>query len=317
MKVSVVIPNYNGKHFLNKCLSSLFVQKEHIHEIIIVDNGSTDDSVDFIKNFRENSFLIKLIENTENLGFSKAVNQGIKASSEELVFLLNNDVEIHPKCIINLVKCMNYEDNIFSIASKMVQYNNRELIDDAGDEYTILGWTKKIGFNKSVNSFTKHREIFSSCAGAALYKKDIFDKIGYFDENFFAYVEDVDIGYRAKIEGYKNIYCPDAVVFHVGSGTSGSQYNEFKIKISARNNVFLVFKNMPYLQLIINFLFLFLGVVIKFIFFSLKGHGRIYLSGIGKGLKNLNKIEKVKYKNKNCKNYFKIEFQLIKNLFKF
>ncbi|MCL2115092.1 MAG: glycosyltransferase family 2 protein [Methanobrevibacter sp.] len=319
MKVSVVIPNFNGKHFLNNCLTSLNNQEEFINEVIIIDNGSTDGSQKFIKNkIKDNfNFGINLIENEENLGFSTAVNQGIKDSNCEFVFLINNDVELDKDCISNLIKCINSEEGIFSVASKMIQSDNRKLIDDAGDEYTILGWTKKIGNNKNVSSYKDSREIFSSCAGAALYKKTIFDEIGYFDENFFAYMEDVDIGYRAMIEGYKNVYCPNALVFHIGSGTSGSKYNEFKIKLAARNNIFLPYKNMPILQLIANFLFLLVGFFIKFLFFLSKGYGNDYLDGLFEGLKNLNKIKRTKYKNKNIKNYFKIEAKLILNLFKF
>lgn len=319
MKVSVIIPNFNGKHFLNNCLISLNDQKEYINEVILIDNGSTDGSQEFIKNkIIENvDFKIKLIENEANLGFSIAVNQGIKNSNSELLFLMNNDVEVDKTCISNLIKCINSDDDIFSVASKMIQYDNRDLIDDAGDEYTIFGWTKKIGNNKNVANYNHFREIFSCCAGAALYKKAIFDEIGYFDENFFAYMEDVDIGYRAMIEGYKNIYCSKAVVFHIGSGTSGSRYNEFKIKLAARNNIFVPYKNMPILQLIFNFLFLLIGFFVKFLFFLSKGYGNEYLLGLFEGLKNLNKIKKTKYKNKNIKNYFRIELKLILNLFKF
>ncbi|MDR2966331.1 MAG: glycosyltransferase family 2 protein [Methanobacteriaceae archaeon] len=319
MKVSVVIPNFNGKHFLNDCFLSLNNQEDYINEVIIIDNGSTDGSQEFIKNkIMDNfNFKINLIENEDNLGFSTAVNQGIKNSHCELVFLLNNDVELDKGCILNLIKCINSNDNIFSASSKMIQFENRDLIDDAGNEYTILGWTKKIGNNKNVASFNHSREIFSSCGGAALYKKDIFDEIGHFDENFFAYMEDVDIGYRALIEGYKNIYCPSAQVFHIGSGTSGSKYNEFKIKLAARNNIFLPYKNMPIPQLILNFLFLGVGFFIKLLFFLLKGYGIVYLAGLFEGLKNLNKVKRTKYKNKNIKNYLKIELKLILNLFKF
>jgi GT2 family glycosyltransferase len=233
------------------------------------------------------------------------------------VFLINNDVELDKECIPNLIECINSDENIFSASSKMIQSNNRDLIDDAGDEYTIFGWTKKMGNNKNVAKFTHPREIFSSCAGAAVYKKTMFDDIGYFDENFFAYMEDVDIGYRAMIEGYKNLYCPDARVFHIGSGTSGSKYNEFKIKLAARNNIFVPYKNMPIPQLFVNFLFLCIGFFIKFLFFLSKGQGKLYLTGLFEGLKNLNKVERTKYKNKNIKNYFKIQVKLILNLFKF
>jgi GT2 family glycosyltransferase len=330
MKVSVIIPNFNGIHFLKPCLDSLKLEKDNINEVIIIDNGSTEDSVDFINNYRKdlksnsyndlkdsNDLKIELIENKENLGFSAAVNQGIKSSKSDFVFLLNNDVEIAENTILNLLNCINKSDKIFSVASKMIQYHNRDLIDDTGNMYTIVGFTKKLGLNKKVTTHTKDRNIFSACAGAALYRKSVFDEIGYFDEDFFAYMEDVDIGYRAQIFGYKNSYCPEAKVYHVGSGTSGSKYNEFKIKLAAKNNVIVPYKNMPSLQLIINIPFLLLGFFIKFLFFSIKGYGKVYLSGLKEGIKSLNSKNKIKYKNKYLRNYLNIEIQLIINIFKF
>ncbi|SHK24259.1 glycosyltransferase family 2 protein [Tepidibacter formicigenes] len=315
MKISLVIPNYNGKKFLKDCLDSLSKQSfSYKYEIIMVDNNSSDDSVEYIK---ENYSYIKLIYLNKNHGFAKAVNEGIKLARGEYVVLLNNDTEVEEDWLKNLVTCIEKDENVFSVSSKMVQYNHRNLIDDAGDEYTLLGWTLKTGDGENINRYNKKREIFSSCAGAAIYRKKIFDKIGYFDENFFAYMEDVDISYRAKIYGYKNIYCPDAIVYHIGSGTSGSRYNEFKVKLAARNNIYVPYKNMSLLQLITNFPFLLLGFFIKYLFFVKKGFGKVYLDGLKEGFTTLNKIEKVKYKNKNLFNYIKIELELIKNTFKY
>ena len=106
---------------------------------------------------------------------------------------------------------------------------------------------------KPESEYNKTREIFASCAGAAIYRKEILDEIGYFDEEHFAYLEDVDIGYRAKLHGYRNLFCPTARVLHVGSGTSGSRYNLFKIRYSSRNNLYLIYKNMPLWQIILKF----------------------------------------------------------------
>lgn len=315
MNVSAIIPNYNGKHFLQDCLSSLSKQTPNL-EVIIVDNGSEDGSVEYIKSNFPNYVII---ENKKNLGFATAVNQGIKIASYEFIFLLNNDVEIEENTIEELLNCINKENSIFSVSSKMIQLDNRDLLDDAGDEYTILGYTKKIGLNKKANKtrFNKKREIFSSCAGAALYRKSVFEKIGYFDEEFFAYMEDVDIGYRAKIFGYKNIYCPNAVVYHVGSGTSGSTYNEFKVQLAAKNNVLVPYKNMPYPQLLLNGMFLLIGYFIKYLFFLRKGLGKYYIKGLKQGLNKINSVEKIKYSNDNFYNYIKIQINLIINLFKF
>ena len=138
-----------------------------------------------------------------------------------------------------------------------------------------------------------------------------------FDANFFAYMEDVDLAIRSKINGYRNLLCPQAIVYHIGSATSGSRYNEFKVRLAARNNVWVVYKNIPIPLKIVNFIFLFLGFFIKYLFFVKKGFGNIYLAGIKEGLSTRNKISKTKFKSKNTINYLKIEYRLIINTIKF
>lgn len=317
MKVSVVTPNYNGKDFLYAYFESLIKNSNEIGEVIIVDNGSTDGSQEFIRNYREKvDFPIVLIENSQNLGFAEAVNQGISKARHDYVFSLNNDTVVEKSAILELLNLLNTDERIFSASSKMVQFNNPELIDDAGDDYTLLAYTKKRGNNQNLNKFIEVSEVFSSCAGAALYRKDLLEELGGFDSEFFAYMEDVDLGYRARINGYKNLFCPNAVVYHIGSATTGSQYNEFKVRLAARNNVWVVYKNLPIPQKIVNILFLFLGFLIKYVFFLKKGFGPTYLNGLKEGLKTRNKIKKVEFRSKNWKNYFKIEYELIKNTFK-
>lgn len=317
MKVSVVTPNYNGKDFLYAYFESLIKNSNEIGEVIIVDNGSSDGSQEFIRNYREKvDFPIVLIENSQNLGFAEAVNQGISKARHDYVFSLNNDTVVEKSAILELLNLLNTDERIFSASSKMVQFNNPELIDDAGDDYTLLAYTKKRGNNQNLNKFIEVSEVFSSCAGAALYRKDLLEELGGFDSEFFAYMEDVDLGYRARINGYKNLFCPNAVVYHIGSATTGSQYNEFKVRLAARNNVWVVYKNLPIPQKIVNILFLFLGFLIKYVFFLKKGFGPTYLNGLKEGLKTRNKIKKVEFRSKNWKNYFKIEYDLIKNTFK-
>ena len=316
MKVSVVTPNYNGEKFLKTFFESLNNDSECIGEVIIVDNGSTDNSKDYIKGISFN-FPVRLIENKENVGFSPAVNQGIMEAKYEYIFSLNNDTEVKKGSIKALVDLISSDDSIFSLQAKMLQYDNKELIDDVGDEYNLLAWTKKTGENHNSEEYADVHEIFSSCAGAAMYKKSLLSEIGMFDDNFFAYMEDVDLAIRSRINGYKNLSCPDAIVYHIGSATSGSRYNEFKVRLAARNNVWVVYKNFPIPLKIINFIFLFFGFLIKYLFFVKKGFGSIYLAGIREGLSTRSKINKVKFKSKNTKNYFKIEYRLIINTFKF
>ncbi|WP_295609898.1 glycosyltransferase family 2 protein [uncultured Methanobrevibacter sp.] len=316
MKVSVVTPNYNGEKFLKTFFESLNNDSELIGEVIIIDNGSSDNSKDYINNATFN-FPVKLIENSQNMGFAPAVNQGISNAKHEYIFSLNNDTEVKKGSIRHMVELISSGEDIFSVQAKMLQYNNKDLIDDVGDEYNLLAWTKKTGENHSSDEYTEVKEIFSSCAGAALYRKSLLKELGMFDDNFFAYMEDVDLALRSRINGYRNILCPQAVVYHIGSATSGSRHNEFKVRLAARNNVWVVYKNIPIPLKITNFIFLFLGFLIKYLFFLKKGFGSIYLSGIREGLSTRDKIKKTEFKSENIKNYLKIEYRLIINTFKF
>lgn len=310
MGVSVVIPNYNGKKYLETCMNSLMKQSLKPEEIIIVDNASKDGSVEYIKqNFKDKVTLICL---NENYGFSKAVNEGIRNSKSDFVALLNNDTELDEKWLEELYKCIQKDENIFSCCSKMLRFTERNIIDDAGDEYTLFGWGNKIGDGKQSEIYDEDREVFSSCAGAAIYRKSILQKIGLFDENFFAYLEDMDISYRARVYGYKNYYASKAKVYHIGSATSGSRHNSFKVKLAARNNIYLIFKNMPIPQIILNFMFIFIGIIVKWIYFLIKGFGIDYIKGVFEGLTTKKKVNKIKLKD-NLFNYIDIEKKLLKN----
>ena len=143
----------------------------------------------------------------------------------------------------------------------------------------------------------------------------MFDEIGFFDESHFAYLEDIDVGYRAMIYGYKNRFCASALVYHVGSGTSGSKYNTFKVKLSARNSVWLNYKNMPLLQLILNFIPLLLGYLVKYLFFCKIGFGTDYKNGIKEGIHGLSKCRKVPFRMGHLGSYIRIEFALIRHTF--
>ncbi len=309
--VSIVIPNYNGKHFLKKCLDSISKQTYKNIETIVVDNASSDNSIEFVKDEYPNVITISM---TTNTGFSGAVNKGIIESKGDYVFLLNNDTEIDEKCVEYLVNTIKQNQNIFSVNSKMIQYNNRALLDDAGDEYNIFGWAFKRGFNQRVQTNIKPRRVFTCCAGAAIYNKKILNKIGYFDEAFFAYLEDVDIGFRANCFGYKNIFCPDAIVYHIISGTTGNKKTEFKTKLSARNNVYLIYKNLPLLLIILNLPFLIMGALIKALFFSKHRLGNIYIRETINALTDLRKLKKIKFRFSNYKNYLWIQYKLIFNV---
>lgn len=312
MKVTIVIPNYNGKHFMEPCLSSLSEQTYKDFHILVVDNASSDGSIEYME---ENYPDIELIKLQKNYGFSKAVNIGIQHSRTPYVILLNNDTTVDTRYVEEMVKAIEKSPKIFSVSSKMIQMYHPELIDSAGDLYTLLGWGVCRGCGRPISNYTKYDEIFTACAGAAIYRRSVFDDIGYFDENHFAYLEDIDIGYRARICGYYNMYCPTALVYHVGSGTSGSKYNSFKVKLAARNNLYLNYKNMPALQLVLNFIPLAIGYFVKYLFFCKIGFGKDYKEGFIEGLQTAKLQKKVKFQFKHLGNYLVIEIDLIKYTF--
>ena len=312
IRSTVVIPNYNGIEYVEKCLTSL---RHEPARVILVDNGSTDGSLELV---REKFPEVRLIAMDRNYGFCKAANRGMEASKTTYVILLNNDTVAEPGFVKALEKAMDSDSRAFSGAARMVNLRHPERIDDAGDYYCALGWAFAAGKDKPAADYGRTREIFSACGGACIYRRSILAKIGLLDENHFAYLEDVDLGYRAKIHGYRNLYVPEAVVRHAGSGVSGSRHNAFKVELSAKNSVYLVYKNMPLLQILLNLPFLLAGFLIKTLFFLKKGLGKSWLQGTKKGLQLCcspqGQANKVTFSAKRLPAYARIQWELWRNL---
>lgn len=315
-KTTIVIPNYNGMQYLEKCLQALHKKGNNAH-ILVVDNGSADDSKRYVKdNFPE----VELLEFAENKGFCMAVNAGIKAARTPYVLLLNNDTEVKEEFVSNLEAALERSEKIFSVASKMLVMQQPEIIDGAGDLYCALGWAFARKKGKKSASSMKARKVFAACGGASIYRKAVFDEIGLFDNHHFAYLEDMDIGYRAQIYGYENWYEPKAEVLHAGSGFSGSRYNEFKTKLSSRNSIYIIAKNMPLVQKIINLPFLLPGFLIKILFFIRKGMGHTYIKGLLNGItfsmSREGRKQRVPFQAEHVGNYCRIQLQLWINIIK-
>lgn len=315
VEVSVIIPNYNGIQYLETCLDALERQTISAFRTILVDNGSADESVRLV---REKYPQVQIVALPENTGFSGAVNAGIRAADTPYVILLNNDTEVFPEFAEALLTGIQKRPRAFSCAAKMIQYHDRSRLDDAGNYYNALGWAYARGKDKSADCYGKPARIFAACAGAAIYRVEYLQETGLFDEEHFVYLEDLDLGYRARIAGYENWYLPEARVYHVGSGTSGSRYNEFKIRYSSRNNIYMIWKNMPLFQWILNLPFLLPGFGVKLLFFWKKGYGKEYAAGIKNGFSLIRKPEnrgkKVKFRWRNLKNYVRIQVELWVNL---
>ena len=306
IKTTIIIPNYNGLSFMEPCFESLKEQTVRDFKVLVVDNGSTDGSVEWLKEHRVPSIFLK-----ENTGFSGAVNTGIRAADTPYVLLLNNDTRVEPGFVAAMERAMGQSPKIFSVSSRMIQMYHPELLDDAGDMYSILGWAYQRGVGRSVNLYQKSCRVFSACAGAAIYRRAVFDEIGLFDELHFAYLEDIDVGWRAKLYGYDNVYCPDAAVYHVGSGTSGSRYNSFKVRLAARNCIYLNYKNMPGWQILLNAPFLLAGIFVKYLFFVKNGFGGDYVSGLKEGIRTRKQCRRVPGLLKRFGAELKVQFEMI------
>ncbi len=309
-KVTVVIPNYNGKKYIDTCLKSLERQTFDDFDIVVVDNGSTDGSCEHIMN--KYASKVKVIELGENTGFANAVNVGIRSTDSQYVFLLNNDAFCERNVLERLVKLMDNKRKLFSAQAKMLKTKEPYDIDDCGDLYCALGWAFSPGRDKENIHFSTRESVTSACAGAAIYRRDYLDTVGLFDEEHFCYLEDIDIGYRARLKGYANVMEPTAVVYHVGSSSSGSRYNEFKVELTAGNNIYLIYKNMPAFQIAINLPLILIGIVIKHIFYMRKGLGIAHLKGLKLGIQKIVAFsdKKVSFGPKELLNAVRLQIEL-------
>lgn len=305
MKVTIIIPNYNGLRFMKDCLNSLDKQTYKDYKLCIVDNGSTDGSKEW---FRQNN--IDFIDLDSNLGFAGACNLALKKVDTKYVILLNNDTTVYEDYIENLLKAIQKDEKIFAVSPLMINANKKELVDDAGDGLCLLGFAYQIGVGEKIKNYQTSKEVFSACAGAAIYRMDILKEIGFFDELHFAYLEDIDLGFRARLSGYKNVFEPSAKVYHIGSATSGSKYNSFKVKLAARNNIYLHYKNQSNIMLLLNAIPLCLGILIKYIFFAKIGFKKDYIDGLKEGFATYKKCQRIDFKKVGFKTLLDIELRM-------
>ncbi len=240
--VSVVVANWNGRPYLERCLASLVTQTYPAVEIIVVDNGSTDGSVAWLA---ESYPAVAVIPNTENRGFAAASNQGIAQARGAYVVLLNNDAWAEPQWLAALVAAAESDARVGMVASLMLLADRPEVVDSAGIcvDRCGISWDRAGGLSAAYRGLLS-LAVFGPSAGAGLYRRELFEDVGGFDEDFFAYLEDVDLAWRARRRGWQVAYAPAARVYHVHSGTSrpGSALKTFWL---ARNKIELIVKNYP------------------------------------------------------------------------
>ena len=263
--LSVIIPNWNGKHFLSECVDSLKEQTFRDFETILVDNGSTDGSAEFAEK-RYGDF-IRIIRNEKNLGFTGGNNVGIRAARGRYIVLLNNDTWAEPTWLEELVKATYLDPPVGMWASKVYSYYKRNQIEAVGELIYWDGLSRSRGqFEQEQGQYEEMEEIFFPPGCGAMYRKAVFDEIGLFDEDFFAYADDAEIGIRARLAGWKCVYVPKAILYHKNSGSTG-HYSPFKAFYVERNRFWITVKYFPLPLLLLSFFLHFPSVC----FSSLRG----------------------------------------------
>lgn len=280
--VNIVIPNWNGLRFLPDCLASIGRQQCLDWRITVVDNGSTDGSVEYLRKAYPQVHLISL---PENRGFSAAVNAGILSSTCPYVFLLNNDTELSMSCLRRLLTAAQDLPDISFFAPRMLCFHNRAVLDGAGDAYLRGGAGYRLGtLEQDSAQYSQSGPVFGACAGAALYRRSLFDRIGLFDEDFFAYLEDVDFNLRLNRAGCKGYYVSAAKVYHIGSASSGSKFNPFTIRLSTRNSFYVLLKHYSLPLFLRHLLVITIYQLLWLIFSVKKGHLRAWCQGVSGAL---------------------------------
>jgi GT2 family glycosyltransferase len=272
--VSIVIVTWNSAKYLPCCIESLRHQTLTDFEVIVIDNGSVDDSM---ANLEENwpilNLHVKRLPN--NLGFAAANNIGARLARGQWLALLNADAFPEPDWLEKLIEATEDYPDYSCFASRQIQANDPELLDGTGDSYHVSGVAWRRNINYPVNQYgLSIEEIFTPCAAAALYLRDAFLEVGGFDEDFFSYFEDVDLGFRLRLHGYRALFVPGAVVHHVGSTTFGIN-SDFSLYHSHRNLVWTFFKNMP-TGLLLKYLPAHIMVNLSYmLYYTFRGRGRI------------------------------------------
>ncbi len=240
--ISIIIPNYNGAEHLETSLRSINQQTFSDYEIIVVDNGSSDNSLSLINTQHQGVIVYRF---NENRGFAAAVNHGIKNSKGRYIALLNNDIELDSQWLAKLAEAIECDNELGSVACKMLNYYERTIIDAAGDVLTKAGNTIGRGSGeKDTGQYNVAEYVFGACAGAGLYRREVFEKVGLYDEDYFAWFEDADHSFRSQMTGYKCLYVPSALCYHK-RGATAKKMSELSVRLHARNHLYYLIINIP------------------------------------------------------------------------
>jgi GT2 family glycosyltransferase len=298
--ITIIIINWNSWNVLEICLEKLQQQTYRNFNVLVLDNASTQTMPEGMSARHAN---VQFVQNINNIGFAAANNQAIKMLvGVEWCVLLNPDAYPEPDWLAILVDAACKNKEYASFASRQLMYHNSNLLDGDGDVYHISGLVWRNDYGKPKQQATSEpREVFSACAAAALYRIDALKAVGGFDEDYFCYVEDVDLGFRLRLAGYRCLLVPDALVHHVGSASTGGQRSDISLYYGHRNLVWTFVKDMPSLlfwsllppHLLLN--------VVSIIWFALHGRGSVILRAKRDAVLGLPKIWKKRQQIQNSR----------------
>jgi len=281
--ISVVIPNWNGLHHLDACLSALRAQVYTDFETILVDNGSRDESLSFVRQrFPE----VDIVTLDANRGFAGAVNAGLAVAQGEFIALLNNDTLADPGWL-RAIHCATQEREGYGMwASRVVLFDQPELLDSAGDGMTVAGAPFKRGHLEMARAFERDEEVFAPSGAAAVYRRVVIEDAGGLDEDFFLIHEDVDLALRARLGGHRCRYVAGAIVRHKVNASIGYMSREY-VFYGQRNLEYVFWKNFPAPLLLRLFPAHCLFTLLALCHFTLRGHGLTFLRAKGAALAGL------------------------------
>lgn len=241
--LTAVVLNFNGRALLEGLLPSLAAQRLTDMRVVVVDNGSGDDSVAWLASDWPEIEVVRL---AQNIGVTRALNVCLDAADGEFVALLNNDLELDARCLSELVEALQAHPQAASAGGKLLDFHQRQVIDGAGDVFTWRGTGHRRGHGETDRGqYEQPRAIFGACGGAAVYRRSALQEVGPFDEDFYAFFEDVDWSLRAQLAGYQCRYVPSAIAYHMGSATIGRGLSDFTRYQLWRNGIWLVVKGLP------------------------------------------------------------------------
>jgi GT2 family glycosyltransferase len=269
-EVSIVVVNLNRRDLLERCLDSLWRQTFQSFEVVVVDNGSTDDSVEYLRSVDEPR--LKVVKLPENKGFAGGCNAGIACARGRYIATLNNDAEADPKWLQELVQGMESGPSIGMCASKILFHADRSRIDKVGHLIYLDGLNHGRGSGEpDRGQFERQEEVLFPDAAAALYRREMLNVVGAFDEQFFAYGDDADLGLRGRLAGWNCLYIPTAIVYHVHSATAG-EFSPMKAFLIERNRLWVAVKTFPLSLLLLSPFF----TVLRFAYHA---YGSLFLVG--------------------------------------